>query len=422
MLITLYRKFSRHLKEDSLFRNSFYLMLSTGILGGFGFVFWIICSRLYDPKTIGLATSFISASSLVLGLGTLGINNAMIRFLTNSNQKNALISTSFIITSLSSLFAGTIFLVWAILTHNPIIENGNILLWSLLFLLYLFISVFSTVLESIFIAYRATIYIVYKNFLFSILKIILPFLLFKMGSFAIIVSLTIAFLVSFLTNFAWLIFKFNYRPGFQLDWNILREIRIFAAGNYIGNIFGILPTNIVPLIILSQLGASEAAFFYMPMMIISFLNIIPSASSQSLFAEVSHDESKFAMHLRSSIKNLFLIMLPVAVVLFASGSFILNFFGPDYAQEGTRPLQIIIIASLIGALNYFGGTLLNIKKNMRAYVGMNVLNSCIIVILTAVFAQYGLTSIAYAWLCGQIVTLSVYIFLNWRLIIEVIKY
>jgi len=393
-------------------------MLSTGVMAAFGFVFWIICSRLFTPQDVGLATAFISAVSLVSGLSMLGFNNSIIRFLPTSDRKDDQISTAIIITIIANLLAGSIFLLWAITTHSPIIKDTATFWWVLLFILYLWVGSLNTVIESVFIAYRATIYIVFKNTLFSILKLLLPLLLFSIGAFAIIGSITIALAISLGIGLVWLTTKFNYRPLLHINATVIREIYTFAAGNYVGNLFSMLPGTLVPLIVLSRLGAKEAAFFYMPMMIISFLNIIPSASAQSLFAEVSHDEKELATHLKSSLKHLSLIILPAGGAIVFFGAFVLSFFGPIYAQEGALPLQILVIASLFGALNYFGDTLLNIKKRMNLYIFMNAFNALIIVILVYYMAPRGLAAVATASLIGQIITLVVYFVINWRLVGE----
>ena len=55
------KKIINHFAQDSLYRNSIYLMLSTAIMAFFGFFFWIINTRLFSPTQIGLATALISS-------------------------------------------------------------------------------------------------------------------------------------------------------------------------------------------------------------------------------------------------------------------------------------------------------------------------------------------------------------------------
>ncbi len=47
-------KFYHYLANDSLYRNSIYLMLSTGVMAVFGFFFWVINARLYSAEQVGI--------------------------------------------------------------------------------------------------------------------------------------------------------------------------------------------------------------------------------------------------------------------------------------------------------------------------------------------------------------------------------
>jgi len=50
----------KHIMTDPLYKNSLFNMASTFILGGLGFVFWLIIARLYKPENVGIATTLIS--------------------------------------------------------------------------------------------------------------------------------------------------------------------------------------------------------------------------------------------------------------------------------------------------------------------------------------------------------------------------
>lgn len=410
------KAFALGLYRDSLFRNSFNLMLSTGILGALGFLFWVACSHLFTPQEIGLATSLISAASFMSGLSGLGLNNSIIRFLPGSNTKSTQLSTAFTIVTVASIITSIGFLLWAVATKNPLAAAAPISLLAIVFISFVIVQSVNTLTESAFVAYRATRYILFKNALLSVIKITLPFVIVGSGFVGIFLSFEFATIAATLLSFIVLISKFDYHPRVKIEKEVVREAGRFAAGNYAANLFGMMPSALIPIIILTRLGAHEAAFYYMPLMIITFLNVIPGASSQALFAESAHDESRLAEHLRSSLRHLFIIMLPAALVVIVAGPFVLHFFGADYASAGTKPLFILVAASLVGALNYFGDTLLNIQKRVQNYIAMNALNAIVIVVLTYLTAPYGLGAVALSNLVGQILTLVVYLVINWKLV------
>lgn len=386
-------------------------------MGGLGFIFWVVCSRLYSPHDVGLATSLISAATLMAVLATLGFNNVIIRFLASSKRPDQQLSTAFILTTIASLVVGLGFLLWAAVTQNPSLQTHHMAVLIASFLLAVTIQTANNLLEGAFIAHRAAKYLLIKNTIMSILKLGLVFLTLSLGFVGIVSSTALAVAIAWACGFVWLIRKFNYRPTWVIDKTTLRETRRFAAGNYAGLIFGMLPSTLVPLIVASRLSPGEAAFFYMPMMIVTLLNIIPISTAQSLFAEVSHNEAQLNKHLADATRHLFLMLTPAVLAVLLLGNTVLGFFGPEYAHEGTGPLRILALASLVGGINYLGDTLLNIKKYAGLYVIMNALNSLIIVGLAYVNAPHGLMAVAISSLVGQVVTLVVYAMLNWRLLV-----
>ena len=90
------------IKNNILFRNAFNLMLSSGIISLFGFVFWIIVARSYSSHDVGIATTLISSALLISLLGQAGFDTTFIRFLPKAKNKNAHISTGIIVSGFMS--------------------------------------------------------------------------------------------------------------------------------------------------------------------------------------------------------------------------------------------------------------------------------------------------------------------------------
>jgi len=86
-------KFYNYLVNDSPYRNSIYLMLSTGVMAVFGFFFWIINVRLYSAEQVGIGTTFISIMTLISSFSILGLGSELIRYLPTSERKNKKINT-----------------------------------------------------------------------------------------------------------------------------------------------------------------------------------------------------------------------------------------------------------------------------------------------------------------------------------------
>ena len=48
---------AQRLSKDPLYRNSMYLMATSVVSAGFGFLFWILAAKLYPKEDVGIATA-----------------------------------------------------------------------------------------------------------------------------------------------------------------------------------------------------------------------------------------------------------------------------------------------------------------------------------------------------------------------------
>jgi O-antigen/teichoic acid export membrane protein len=82
----------RFVRTDPMLRSAMFLLVNSGIQAGLGFAFWIITARLFSTESVGLASSLISASNLVMFLGLVGMNTTFVRFLPMARRRNRLIT------------------------------------------------------------------------------------------------------------------------------------------------------------------------------------------------------------------------------------------------------------------------------------------------------------------------------------------
>lgn len=393
-----------HFHSDSLYRNSLYLMISTFSMSVFGFFFWIICARLYTTKQIGLATTLISITVLITSFSLLGFNSSLIRYLPKAPNKNAIINTVFTLVTLASLVFGIIYLIgipWfsprlLFILHSP--------LYRVLFVAGMVIFAVNSVSDSVFIAYRATVYIVVYNFLFSLVKLVVPIFLVSLGALGIYSAVIAGSLTAFACTLFFLGRYFQYQPAVTINSAIIRETARFTFGNYIAGFLSGLPQLILPIIITNKLGAHESAYFYMSFMIANLIYIIPQSATKSLFAESSHTELELMVHVKKSIRITALILIPAVLIGLIAGKYILLVFGKDYSVEGLRFLQILLVSSVFMTIKSIGTAVLNVQHRLKALLFNNIIFVVSILGLSVVFMPYGLEGIGYAWMIGNIIT------------------
>ena len=68
-----FKSIYQHVMTDPLYKNSIFNMSGTFILGGLGFVFWIIIARLYKTENVGIGTTLISILTLLSSFTIMGL-------------------------------------------------------------------------------------------------------------------------------------------------------------------------------------------------------------------------------------------------------------------------------------------------------------------------------------------------------------
>ena len=402
-------KFYNYLTNDSLYKNSIYLMLSTGVMAVFGFFFWIINARLYSAEQVGIGTTLISIMTLISSFSLLGLGNSLIKYLPTSDKKNEKINTSFMLVGLTSIFISIFFLVF-LKTFSPrlLFVRENII-FSLLFILFIVFSSLNIISENVFIAYRSSKFVLIKNTTSSIAKLILPIFLVALGAYGIVASMGIAMAIAFLVSLVFLILRFNYLPKPIIDRIVAKRMTKLSLGNYIAGFIGGLPVMILPILITNSIGAKFSAYFYLDMMIANLLYIIPMAISQSLFAEGSYSERDLKIQLKKAIKIISLLLVPAILITFLFGNYILLAFGKEYSSEGVIFLQILAISGIFLSINHIGNSIFYIKHKIKLIIIVNFISASIILSLSIILIHQNLLGIGISWMLGQGIISVIYL-------------
>ena len=266
-------------------------------------------------------------------------------------------------------------------------------------------------LDGTMVSFRKGDYVLRKAMITSVPRLILPFLVIAAGLRGITGVYVVTLLVGVGYGVAIIVRKLLHSESFRPTLIELGRHRAYAASNYFGAMFAVLPSTLIPLMVLSMLGASSAAYWYMPMMIVAFLSVVCSSVSQALLAECSREDDpahhrEFFMR---ALKHQYRLLIPAVLLLFVAGWPILRVYGAAYARNGYLPLVVLAASSLIVGINWLGDTWLNIRKRSRDYFLMNAFNAIVTVGFVYLLAPHGLVAAAVGWLCGQILAAAVYL-------------
>ena len=387
--------------NDELYKNAIYLMISTVILTGFGFFFWTINARLFSSHDIGIATTIISAFSLIVSLSSFGLGTALIRFLPSSNIKNRKINSAFSISILLSIVIATIFLYFLNYLAPKLIFIKENIYFSIIFIIGVVFAVLFNLVESVFIAYKSGKYVLLKNLIYSSLKLIFPFLFIGLLAYGIFLSWVVSLTIAFIIGFSILISKFSYKPQLVIYDSIIKKIFSFSLGNHLSNLIRTIPNFIIPLLITNLLNPKDTAYYYMAINIAGLLFVIPNAISSSLLSKASENEKELNIVLKRSIKFTSFLLIPGILVFLFFDKYLLLLFGREYSNNAVLVLNLLVLSSIFLAASSLYSTYLNIKKKVKRLVFVNFIISLVTIILVYSLLPLGLYGIGLGYLIGQ---------------------
>lgn len=389
------------LKGNGFFANAFYLMASTVVLAGFGFVFWVIVTNTYDPAAVGIATTLLSLSGLLAQLGLSGFDATLVRFLPNAANKSTYISSALIIVAGSStMLAGAVGALLPLISPS-LGETASPGAW-LAFVVFTAITALNAVINAAFLAHKRARYILALNAALSVSKVVLPFAITHSSALTIFILAGIAQLIAFIWGMWWLhrTQGFTFTP--RLDTDMLRLVRRFSFSMYGASILNLLPPTVLPLIIVAQIGPSQAAFYYMAFTIATMLYTIAYASMQSVFAEGSHNQAALRAFVTKAGRLIAILLAPAALITAVASGMLLSVFGSSYVAQAGGLLQLFAFAALPVAAYSALGAIFKVTKNMRGILCMNIIYAAIIIGGSTLYLPiYGLAAIGWAWLAGN---------------------
>jgi O-antigen/teichoic acid export membrane protein len=398
----------RELRSDPLVRNSFFLMATTALGAGSGFVFWLIVARLYPTAEVGRASSLLSSVALLSYFSLFGFSNALIRFLPTSRDRARDAGTAISVVVLCSLVISAGFGLaapWLAGDLGFLRSTGSRLA---VFVLRAAGAAVNLLTDSIFVAVRATrTNLLINGILMSTVKLGLPVLAVAYGAFGIFAASGAASTLAAIVSLAVIRKQLAIRARALFSRASLRAMLNYSLGSYLSGSLNLLPQIALPIIVLHELGPVLAAVYFVAFQISNLVSAASYAIGEALFAEGSHEPGALRrLALRSGGMMLALTATAVAAVA-ALAVPILRLFGDDYARHGTATLVLFAFSSLAVAFNTWAGFLLKVQGRLGRLAASNLV--FIVVILAVALGKLhdGLIWAPIAWglgnlLCGAV--------------------
>ncbi|MFJ5227020.1 lipopolysaccharide biosynthesis protein [Streptomyces sp. NPDC088400] len=335
---------------DSMFRNAYALMLSTGVSAALGLGFWLVAARYYTEEAVGQGSAAIAAMRLLASITATTMIGAVVRYVPRAGRATGpLVWRAYAISSLVVCAACVVFLLTLDLwgpSYAPLgglttglVFTASCVAWALL-----------TLQDGVLTGLRRAFWVPVGNAAFSLGKLVLLIAFATaMPVLGVFVSWAAAIALSVLP-LGWLIFRRLIPRQASADRDRepprIADIGRFLAGDSVGALFSLAMINLLPVMVAVRFDAAHNAFFYTAYTVGGTMEFMAINMASSLTAHASHSPDRLAEGVRGALRRMAVLLVPVVLVLVVFAPQILAPFGDDYARHGTTVLRLLAAAAL----------------------------------------------------------------------------
>jgi len=394
---------SRHASANTkMLHNSLFLMASAGLTAAIGFIFWALVARSYTTSQVGLATSLLSAISLISYLSLFGFNSTLIRYPAPGESRNSQVTWTLATVSGAGLVLALAYLAGLGLISPQLEFIRRDPFAAVAFVGFCVMAAVNLLTDSVFIGARLPQYnTLVDGVIQSLAKLAMPVFLVALGAVGILAATGAGYVVAVIASIVFMRRRLKFRFDLATRGTRLRETAGYSMTSYLSALLNLLPLLVLPSIVLRTLGADLEAYYFMAFQIATLLSAASYAISESLFSEGAHDPANIGNLLRRSAKIMSLVVVPSALIVAAASKLILDIFGANYAAHARGLLVLLSLGSIAVAFNSWATCALRVLVRMRAMVVSNVVLTVSVLGLAAAFGSRGLLWIGYAWVIGN---------------------
>nr|WP_229902268.1 lipopolysaccharide biosynthesis protein [Streptomyces zaomyceticus] len=336
--------------ENSMFRNAYALMLSTGVSAALGLGFWLIAARYYTEEAVGQGSAAIAAQRMLASITATTLSGAVVRYVPRAGRATGpLVVRLYLVSTVVVAVACGVFLLTLDLwgpSYAPlgtvsagIFFTASAVGWALL-----------TLQDGVLTGLRRAIWVPVGNAVFSLGKLVLLVLLAAaVPVLGVFVSWAAAIVLSVLP-LGWLVFRRLIPQQARADRDReppgMREIGRFIAGDSVGAFFSLVMISLLPVMVAVRFDAAHNAFFYTAYTVGGTMEFMAINMASSLTAHASHSPESLAEGVRGALRRMILLLVPVVLVLVVFAPLILAPFGQSYTDNGSTVLRLLAAAAL----------------------------------------------------------------------------
>ncbi len=375
----------RWLGHRSLTVSAMSLMTATVATNALGLVFWTFAARLDAPRVVGRAAAAVAALTLLATISQLNLTNVFIRLLPSAGRfGRRLVARGYLAVVALSFAIGAIYVFSG---FGDQVVHGGIGIRIAFIAAVPVLAIFS-LQDSVLTALRRAPWVAGENISFATTKLaLLPVLVLAPIGGGIVISWVVPAAVAVIVISA-LLFGRVLRGMEHIEGTLPGRKRLmsFVAGEYVTAIWATAATQLMPLIVVWQLGPAQVAYFTVPWLISMGITVLLWNVASAFVVELASPHEHSEALLRRTL------MLWAGVVtgafvscVFAAGP-LLSLAGGSYAAHGAELLRLIGCSAPFSAIVALYCTLMWIDRRVwllasfQAVMGVALLTTTVVLL------------------------------------------
>jgi len=396
-------------QASALARTGYTLAANTAITSLLGFGFWIAAARLYPPSAVGRGSAAVALMMLLSTVAQLNLMHGLAGLLPGlGGQRRTLVAAAYGVTGALSVIVVGALLVLAATTGLrvpalPSASAAEVVWFACAVLAWTLFALQDGVLTGL---HRAS-WLPVENAVFGALKL---GLLVAFASLSPRTGVFLAWTVPLVllivpVNVA--VFGRLLRPAAGRGGTSLRSRALvrFVAGDYLGSLFALTSTTLLPPIVLATLGAEASAHFAIAWTIAFALETVALNFATSLTVQGAEHGELLPQLTRATIRRTAVLLAAAVPVLLVVAPSVLRVYGEAYVEGSTPVLRLLAVGVVFRVVIAPSLAVFRVQRRARRIVvaegllGATVVGSALLAI-----PALGLPGVGLAYAVGQAVT------------------
>ena len=391
--------------RDRMNQNATALVASSVVTALLGLLFWIVAARVLPTADVGTGTAIVTSIVLLGNLGTLGLRNGLIRFITAAGaHAGRFVATSY---ALCAAVAATIAAVFAFGTPwwaHELTMLRHDLPTGLAFAAGTAIWTVFVLQDNVLTGLRHAIWIPIENVAYSVAKLGLLVALVTAGAWALPLAWCVPALALIvpvnLLIFRRLLPEHHGRPT-EAMFSRAAIVR-FSIGDFGADMVRMLGAEVVVLVVLGMRGVEDTAYVFFAITIAASGQLVSNNIVTAFVAESSARPAAAEELARRAGLNIARLIVPGAMLGALAAPIVLATLGTEYRDNGTTLLRLLLLDSIPLAVAALATGWARFQRAIRLMLSISLGVAAAPLLGAAVLAPvFGLDAIGWTALVGH---------------------